>query len=89
MPACTTCGGTEDVHLYERHDARYEPRSWWWCVDCSYFAVRLNGIASNPVAPWVERAALHGLPPKPADDPRDRRASAGRRATDRGQGVEA
>jgi hypothetical protein len=89
MPSCTTCGGTEDVHLYERHDDRYEPRTWWWCVDCSYFAIRLNGIAANPVAGWVERAALDGLPPKPLDVPRDRRSSAGRRATDRRYGVEA
>jgi hypothetical protein len=89
MPACTTCGGTDDVHLYERHDPRYEPRTWWWCRDCSYFAVRLNGIAADPVAGRAEWAALHALPPKPVEDPRDRRVSAGRRATDRRHGVEA
>ncbi len=89
MPTCTTCGGTEDVHMYERHDPRYEPRTWWWCVDCSYFAIRLNGIAADPVARWVERAAIDGLPPRPLDAPRERRVSAGRRATDRGHVVEA
>ena len=89
MPACTTCGGTEDVHLYERHDARYEPRTWWWCLHCSWFAIRLNGIAADPVTRLVERTASHGLPPKLMGDPRDRRVSAGRRATDRGLGVEA
>ena len=85
MRACTTCGGTEDVQLYERHDPRYEPRTWWWCVDCAYFAVRLNGIAADP----VDRPALHGVPPTPTDHPRDRRVLAGRRATDRRYGVEA
>ena len=89
MPSCATCGGTEDLCLYERHDPRYEPRRWWWCVDCSYFAVRLNGIAAEPVAASVERAGLERLPSRPMEDRRDRRVSAGRRATDRGYGVEA
>ena len=73
MPSCATCGGTEDLCLYERHDPRYKPRRWWWCIDCSYFAIRLNGIAADPVA----------LSTWPIDERRDRRLSAGRRRTDR------
>ena len=82
MPACSTCGGTEDVHLYERRDVRDAPRSWS-CLDCVYFAARLQGVRVEAVPRWVERAALHGLPLKPVDDPLDRRVSFGRRATDR------
>ena len=89
MPACTTCGGTDDVRLYERHDERYVPRTWWWCVDCSYFAVRLNGIAAEPVEPRADGAAPLGLLHQAANDARDRRMSPGRRATDRLHGVEA
>ncbi len=83
MPSCATCGGAEDVRLYEPREARAEPQRWWWCVDCAYFAVRLGGIAADPVASWVERAALHRLPARFVEDPRDRRSSPGRRATDR------
>lgn len=89
MPACSTCGGTDDVRLYRRHDVDYEARTLWWCVKCSYVAGRLNRVAAEPVARWVERAVLHGLTPKPVDVRWDRRVSVGRRATDRGYGVEA
>jgi hypothetical protein len=82
MAVCATCGGTEDVRLYERRDAPGEQRAWW-CVDCCYFAVRLSGIALDPVPRWIERAALNELPPKPVDDPLDRPVAFGRRATDR------
>jgi hypothetical protein len=83
MPSCATCGGTEDVRLYEARAAGTERPRWWWCVDCAYFAVRLNGIAADPAASWIERAALHRLPARLVGDPRDRRLSPGRRATDR------
>jgi hypothetical protein len=89
MPACSTCGGTDDVHLYKPRDVLVEPRSWWWCVDCSHYALRLNGIAADRVARWVEYAALHKLPAKPVETPRDRRVSTGRRATDRRYSLEA
>jgi hypothetical protein len=89
MPACTTCGGTDDVRLYERHDANVEPRTWWWCVDCSYFALRLNGIAATPVNRWRDRAASDGPTRPGSDGPGDRRVLAGRRATDRPHRVEA
>ncbi len=82
MPSCANCGALENVRLYQRRDAADEPRSWW-CVDCWYFAVRLQGIAMDPVPRWVERAALHELPPRPVEDRPDRRVSFGRRATDR------
>ena len=89
MPSCASCGGTEDLCLYERHDPRYEPRRWWWCIDCSYFAVRLNGIPADPVPPSVAGARRPRLSTWPMDERRDRRLSAGRRLTDRGYGVEA
>jgi hypothetical protein len=89
MPTCATCGGTEDLCLYERHDPRYQPRRWWWCVDCSYFAVRLNGIAAEPVAPWDERAEPDRAASGAMGVLHDRRRSAGRRATDRVDRVEA
>jgi hypothetical protein len=89
MPSCASCGGTEELCLYERHDPRYKPRRWWWCIDCSYFAIRLNGIAADPVAPSGERARRPQLSTRPMDERRDRRLSAGRRRTDRGYGVDA
>ena len=86
MPSCATCGGTEDVRLYERRDARDAPR-WWWCVDCWSIAVRSSGIAADHAPSWVERAALHRLPARPVEDPRDPRVYAGRRVTDGRIGV--
>jgi hypothetical protein len=86
MPSCATCGGTEDVRLYERHDDRDAPR-WWWCVDCSSLAARHDGIAVDHAPGWVERAALHRLPARSVEDPLYRHAYAGRRATDRRLGV--
>ena len=82
MPACATCGATEVVRLYQRRDAPDEPRSWR-CVDCVYFASRLQGIALDPVPVWVERAASRELPSRPVEDRIERRLSPGRRATDR------
>ena len=82
MPSCATCGGTDDVRLYERRDDPDVPR-WWWCVDCAYYAGRLTNIAADPVPRWVERAALNGLPARPVDERRERRVGFGRRATDK------
>ena len=86
MPSCATCGGTDDVRLYERRDAPDAPR-WWWCSTCAYYTARIQGITADPVPRWVERAALHGLPPRPVEERRDRRVGVGRRATDQAMRV--
>jgi hypothetical protein len=85
MSACTTCGSTDVVRLYQRRDAPDAPRSWL-CVDCVYFAARLQGIALDPVPAWVERAALRELPLRPVEHRLDRRVCVGRRASDRAVG---
>ena len=85
MPVCATCGALDDVRLYERRDVPDGRRSWL-CPDCWYFAVRLQGVAPDPVPRWVERATLHELPPRPVEDRSERRVSPGRRATDRALG---
>jgi len=80
LPTCATCGGSEELRLYELRVDQGDVRRWW-CVDCSYFNRHL-GVGADLAPAWVERAALRQLPSKPVDGARDRRVFAGRRVSD-------
>lgn len=81
MPSCATCGGSDELRLYELRGDDVDVRRWW-CVDCSSFNRRL-GVVADLAPAWVERAALRRLPMKPVDVIRDRLVLAERRVTDR------
>ena len=62
MQCCAGCGQAQDLRLYEVESGDQVERRWY-CPEC-VFSVRRLGGSPEPVAEWIERAALHQLPLK-------------------------